>query len=94
MMAVTKGLRRIAAAVVGLVLLGGLLIPFDHGTYNDGGSEFYKATLYEVILWDRKPAEGAMALPEDFNPEEEQKTRIYVFPFHGYTFNAKWDMKH
>ena len=90
----TKGLRIVAAVSLSVILVGALLIPFDRGTYNDGGSRYYKAALYEVILWDRGYAEDAMALPEDFDPHERQHTRVYLFPFTCYDFNAKWDMKH
>ena len=94
--ATTAKQARVAAAILtALILSGTLLIPYEHGIYNDGGgSRFWKAALYEVIDWNRGYAEGAMQLPDDFDPNEEQRTRIYVFPFNCYSFNAKWDMKH
>ena len=92
--ATVKRIRVAATALLVMLLLSALLIPYSRGSYNDGGSRFYKATLYEVICWDRRYAEGAMQLPDDFDPEEEQRTRIYVFPFNAYEFNAKWEMKH
>ena len=87
---------RVAASVfLTLILLGSLLIPYEHGVYNDGGgSRYCKAALYEVIDWNRAPAEGAMAVPDDFDPDGEQRTRIYIFPFNCYGYGAKWDMKH
>ena len=92
--ATVKWIRVAAMALLVLLLLSALLIPYSHGTYNDGGSRFYKATMYEVICWDRCYAEDAMALPDDFDPNEKQRTRIYFFPFNAYEFNAKWEMKH
>ena len=93
-----KPLRIVAGVVLTVVLLGALLIPQPQGRYNDApsgeGSVYYKATLYEIIDWSRAPAEGAMSLPDDFAPDEEQKTRVYVFPFNCYDYNAKWEMKH
>ena len=38
-----KVLRTVTAVALSLILLGALLIPFDCGTYNDGGSRYYKA---------------------------------------------------
>ncbi|MBE6653204.1 MAG: hypothetical protein E7610_07315 [Ruminococcaceae bacterium] len=86
--------RRASMICLGVFLVGFLLIPAPQGTYNDGGSRFYKAVLYEVIDWNRAPAEGAMEIPDDFDPNEDQKTRLYFFPFNCYTYEAKWDMKH
>ena len=98
MRATIKPLRIVAAVVLAVVLLGALLIPRPQGRYNDApsgeGSLYYEATLYEIIDWSRAPAEGAMAVPDDFDPDEEQRTRVYVFPFNLYDYNAKWDLKH
>ena len=87
--------RRASVICLGVFLAGFLLIPAPRGTYNDGGgSHYYKAVLYEVIDWNRASAEDAMAVPDDFDPNEEQKTRVYFFPFNLYSYDAKWDMKH
>ena len=87
--------RRASMICLGVLLVGLLLIPAPQGTYNDGGgSHYYKAVLYEIIDWNRSSAEGAMSVPEDFDPDEEQRTRLYFFPFNCYTYDAKWDMKH
>ena len=90
-----KYTRYIAVCLLILTLLGNLLIPHTKGRYNDSGktpdrgSVYYEAVLYDIILWDRTHTFGG-----DLLPEEEQKTRIYVFPFNCYTYDAKWDMKH
>ncbi len=93
-----KRFRVVAATAILLILLGALLIPYENVVYNDApkgkGSRYYKATLYEVIDWRRDPGEGTMARPDDFDPNEEQHTRIYFFPFNCYTYEAKWEMKH
>jgi heme/copper-type cytochrome/quinol oxidase subunit 2 len=96
--ATAKRLRIVAATATLLILLGALLIPYENAVYNDTpkgkGSRYHKATLYEVIDWRRNPGEGTMGRPDGFDPNEEQHTRIYVFPFNCYTFEAKWEMKH
>ncbi len=90
-----KYTRYVAVCLMILTLLGNLLIPHTKGHYNDSGktpnrgSVYYEAVLYDIILWDRTHTFGGEPLPE-----EEQKTRIYVFPFNCYTYDAKWDMKH
>jgi hypothetical protein len=88
----------VAATATLLILLGALLIPYENAVYNDApkgkGSRYHKATLYEVIDWRRNPGEGTMGRPDGFDPNEEQRTRIYIFPFNCYTFEAKWEMKH
>ena len=96
--ATIRPLRIVAVVVLAVVLLGVLLLPQPQGRYNDAprgeGSEYYEAALYEIIDWSRAPAEGAMAVPEDFDPNEAQHTRIYFFPFNCYTYEAKWDLTH
>ena len=88
-------MRRVSVIFLVVLLVGLLLVPMSRGTYHDGGgSQYYKAVLYEVIDWDRGYAEGAMQLPDDFDPVEEQRGRIYFFPINCYAYEAKWDMKH
>ena len=86
--------RIIAIGLMVLSLLGNLLIPHTNGCYNDSGgrgtgSEYHEAVLYDVVEWNRTHTFGGDRLPD-----EEQRTRIYFFPFNCYKYEAQWDMKH
>ena len=90
-----RWLRVCAICLTLCITLGVLFVPTQSGKYNDGGgipqsgSWYYKAMLYEVIVWDRT---------HEFNgtPVEptEQHTRVYFFPFNNLDYKQKWEMKH
>ncbi|MBQ8400916.1 MAG: hypothetical protein IJX14_03210 [Clostridia bacterium] len=77
-----------------LVCAAVLLVPEPDGSYNDGGedgggSAQYRAVLYDVVDWNRTHHFDGTPYPP-----EEQRMRVYFFPYNGYDYEAKWDLKH
>ena len=85
----TAAVRTIGICLTVVICLAILFVPQPMGSYNDGGSQQYESVLYQVIDWNRTQE-------FDGTPfyEENQKMRIYFFPFNCYEYEAKWDMKH
>ena len=86
--------RAFTVRIIGICLtvaicLAILFVPQPMGIYNDGGSQQYESVLYQVIDWNRTQE-------FDGTPfyEENQKMRIYFFPFSCYEYEAKWEMNH
>ena len=75
--------------------LSALLISIPKGKYNDGGgnpyrgSVYFEAVLYDVVVWDRTHTFDGEPLPQ-----EEQRARLYFFPFNCYKYEEQWEMKH
>ena len=59
------------------------------GSYNDGGSQQYESVLYQVVDWNRTQEFDGTPFHE-----ENQKMRIYFFPFNCYEYEAKWELNH
>lgn len=77
---------RITAIVLSAVILFVIFcVPYEVGVYT-GGTKYYDAVLYSVVDWNRTSS------PE--YAKEEQKTRIYIFPFNLLSYDAKWYRKH
>ena len=82
-------IRTIGICLTVAICLAILFVPQPMGSYNDGGSQQYESVLYQVIDWNRTQE-------FDGTPfyEENQKMRIYFFPFNCYEYEAKWEMNH
>lgn len=77
-----------------LVCAAVLLVPKPDGRYNDGGedgggSAQYRAVLYDVVDWNRTHHFDGTPYPP-----EEQRMRVYFFPYNGYDYDARWALKH
>jgi len=81
--------RTIGICLAVAICLAILFVPQPMGSYNDGGSQQYESVLYQVIDWNRTQE-------FDGTPfyEENQKMRIYFFPFNCYEYEAKWELNH
>lgn len=85
----TAIVRTIGIGLTVAICLAILFVPQPMGSYNDGGSKQYESVLYQVIDWNRtREFDGTPFF------EENQKMRIYFFPFSCYEYEAKWEMKH
>ena len=85
----TAIVRAIGICLTVTICLAILFVPLPMGSYNDGGSRQYESVLYQIIDWNRTQE-------FDGTPfyEENQKTRIYFFPYSCYEYEAKWEMRH
>ena len=81
--------RTIGISLTAVICLAILFVPNPSGSYNDGGSKKYESVLYEVIDWNRTQEFDGTSFYE-----ENQKMRIYFFPFNCYEYEAKWGMRH
>ena len=81
--------RTIGICLTVAICLAILFVPRPMGSYNDGGSQQYESVLYQVVDWNRTQE-------FDGTPfyEENQKMRIYFFPFNCYEYEAKWELNH
>ena len=81
--------RTIGICLTVAICLAILFVPQPMGSYNDGGSQQYESVLYQVVDWKRtREFDGT-----PFH-EENQKMRIYFFPFNCYEYEAKWELNH
>ncbi len=88
---VVKTVRNVLCCLISAAVL---LLPRYTGRYNDGGksgegSRHYEAVLYEVIDWNRTHEFDGTP-----RPVEEQRMRVYFFPYNCYDYEAKWALKH
>ena len=81
--------RTIGICLTVAICLAILFVPQPMGSYNDGGSQQYESVLYQVIDWNRTQEFDGTPFHE-----ENQKMRIYFFPFNCYEYEAKWELNH
>ena len=86
--------RVVTVRIIGICLavaicLAILFVPQPMGGYNDGGSQQYESVLYQVVDWNRTQEFDGTPFHE-----ENQKMRIYFFPFNCYEYEAKWELNH
>ena len=67
-------------ALVVIVLLGVLFIPFRVDTVNDGGSKVYHALTYRIVDWNCKTEDGIY-----------EKTRFYFFSDMSKSIGELWE---
>lgn len=83
----------IAASII--IIITTLIVPISSGRYNDdikgsnNGSRYYQGFIYEIVFWNKRAELGGEPIPY-----EEQQTRIYIFPYTIYSYEAKWELKH
>ncbi len=82
-------IRTIGICLTVVICLAILFVPQPMGSYNDGGSQQYESVFYQVIDWNRTQEFDGTPFYED-----DQKMRIYFFPFNCYEYEAKWEMNH
>ncbi len=85
----TAIVRTIGICLTAAICLAILFVPQPMGSYNDGGSQQYESVLYQVIDWNRTQEFDGTPFYED-----NQKMRIYFFPFNCYEYEAKWELNH
>ena len=81
--------RTIGICLTLAICLAILFVPQPMGSYNDGGSQQYESVLYQVVDWNRTQEFDGTPFHE-----ENQKMRIYFFPFNCYEYEAKWELNH
>ena len=81
--------RTIGICLAVAICLAILFVPQPMGGYNDGGSQQYESVLYQVVDWNRTQEFDGTPFHE-----ENQKMRIYFFPFNCYEYEAKWELNH
>ena len=81
--------RTIGICLTVAICLAILFVPQPMGSYNDGGSQQYESVLYQVVDWNRTQEFDGTPFHE-----ENQKMRIYFFPFNCYEYEAKWELNH
>ncbi len=88
------------AAIVTLLILAFLCIPYETLHFGDGGTVITNAIAYSVVDWNRGKDPDLLSGSKDEIEENlqyadmEQNTCVYFFPHNFKNYDELWDMKH
>ena len=84
--------KKIIIPIVVVILISiYLFVPFQHGKYEDGGTEVYGAKTYKVVKWKRLQSEY------DENGELQvsryENTTVFWYPDCKKSIDELWEME-
>ena len=83
--------RIVIAAILVFAVALFLFLPIPKGTYDDGGTRVYAATLYKIVVWNKLIAE--VGEDEQATVTTYHKTSVFWMPDNLKSLDKLWQLE-